>query len=479
MNRLFPHFLALLPIMFAVGEEPPTGEAVLETRQSIEQRVVPQFQEGDRICFVGDSITHAGTYHAKILLYYVTRFPDRHIDGFNCGTNGASAGGNVLLKGYEWDVLAKKPNVVTLMYGMNDVGHPLYDESASKDPDIEKKRQWALDGYSRNMTKLAEMFSGAQCRLIFITPTIYDQNGSQARRSAMGVDDALEKCALVCRELSTKFGGSLIDFHGPMQQINTEQQKRNPDYTLIGPDRIHPGEEGHLLMAYLFLMAQGVPRFVSETVIDAETGTVVKQENCQISNLSNEERGIRFESQEGSLPYPIGAQLMEKIERLVPFTEKLNKEILSVKNLRLGRYGIFIDGQQVANCSSDELASGINLANNSLTPQYKQAQAIAELVKKRCQLEAGTLRTFAGTRGFLEKMKVPHGDEDAARIAIEKEMAERKSKGLSNSHFEFYLKYSQEDRKKVEEEADGLWAKVFSANKPVVHKFEIRPIEQL
>src|SRR5207302_10896008 len=51
------------------------------------------FKSGDTVCFVGDSITHGGTYHAIVALYYATRFPDRELRTFNCGIGGDRASG--------------------------------------------------------------------------------------------------------------------------------------------------------------------------------------------------------------------------------------------------------------------------------------------------------------------------------------------------------------------------------------------------
>src|ERR1035438_7237204 len=50
------------------------------------------FQDGDRVCFVGDSITSGGGYHAYVQLFYATRYPTRELTYFNCGHSGGSAG---------------------------------------------------------------------------------------------------------------------------------------------------------------------------------------------------------------------------------------------------------------------------------------------------------------------------------------------------------------------------------------------------
>jgi hypothetical protein len=37
------------------------------------------FTDGDKVCFIGNSITHGGKYHSLIYLYYLTRFPEKEI----------------------------------------------------------------------------------------------------------------------------------------------------------------------------------------------------------------------------------------------------------------------------------------------------------------------------------------------------------------------------------------------------------------
>jgi len=78
------------------------------------------FRDGDRVCFVGDSITKQGGYHAQILLFYATRLPEVRVQMWNCGIAGDTAAGGV--KRYDWDIAPHKPTVVSIMMGMNDVG---------------------------------------------------------------------------------------------------------------------------------------------------------------------------------------------------------------------------------------------------------------------------------------------------------------------------------------------------------------------
>ena len=49
------------------------------------QSSIPPFKKGERVIFVGNSITHGGHYHSFVWLYYMTRFPDKPSTGMNAG----------------------------------------------------------------------------------------------------------------------------------------------------------------------------------------------------------------------------------------------------------------------------------------------------------------------------------------------------------------------------------------------------------
>lgn len=92
------------------------------------------FKDGETVCFIGDSITHGGPYHAFIRAYYLTRFPDQTIQFVNAGTSGETAGGGAAR--FDEDVLPYRPTSAVVMFGMNDVNRGAYvanpDEEASR-----------------------------------------------------------------------------------------------------------------------------------------------------------------------------------------------------------------------------------------------------------------------------------------------------------------------------------------------------------
>src|SRR5437763_6935173 len=79
------------------------------------------FRKGDRIVFLGDSITEQYQYSTYMELYLTTRFPDWDLTFLNAGIGGDTATGGA--RRFAAHVLAEKPTAVTIDFGMNDGGY--------------------------------------------------------------------------------------------------------------------------------------------------------------------------------------------------------------------------------------------------------------------------------------------------------------------------------------------------------------------
>src|SRR5262245_65401869 len=77
-------------------------------------------RDGDTVAFLGDSITAARVYGKIIENYTLLRFPDRKVKFINVGIGGDTAAGG--RKRLERDVFANKVTVLTVAYGVNDIG---------------------------------------------------------------------------------------------------------------------------------------------------------------------------------------------------------------------------------------------------------------------------------------------------------------------------------------------------------------------
>ena len=81
---------------------------------------VGRFADGERVAFFGDSITHGGSYHGYLQLYWNTRYPGSGVRILNCGRGGGTAASG--LSRFDTDLLGLKPDRVFVMFGMNDLG---------------------------------------------------------------------------------------------------------------------------------------------------------------------------------------------------------------------------------------------------------------------------------------------------------------------------------------------------------------------
>ncbi len=162
------------------------------------------FANGDTVCYVGDSITHGGTYHSIVTLFYATRFPDRAIQYFNCGIGGDRAAAIMSDERYRLnvDILAHKPTAATIMLGMNDVNRALYSADKTGE-DVEQQKQKALDAYRDSMRKLIESLQKAGARITLIAPSIYDDTAVLENSKgliSLGANAALGKCTDMIRQ---------------------------------------------------------------------------------------------------------------------------------------------------------------------------------------------------------------------------------------------------------------------------------------
>ena len=132
------------------------------------------FKDGDRVVFFGDSITHGGFYGEYVNLFYATRYPERNIWFSNSGWSGAAAEQG--LWSVEDDIVAKKPTVVTVMFGMNDIRYHLWPRTGDT-AELASKREEAMRTYDERMDELVRRIrsEAGNPEIIYFTPSPYDQ----------------------------------------------------------------------------------------------------------------------------------------------------------------------------------------------------------------------------------------------------------------------------------------------------------------
>jgi len=348
------------------------------------------FRPGERVVFVGNSITEAGYYESYIWLYYMLHYPGRRITVYNAGIGGDRAK-NIVAR-LDDDVFVKKPTTICLTFGMNDSGYWEFLQSGADSTARERVRECRT--YFDQITKRLKTYPAGK---IMITSSLYDETVKNPKNYFPGKSQAMGEIAAFQEKTASENHWGFVDFFHPMTAITLREQQRDSTFTLTGSDRIHPGNAGHFVMAYLFLRQQGMTgKPVADVLIDAATGKIGKSENCQLSALHVGRDEVRVDYLAGSLPFPQDTipRMWENPHRqtealsVIPFNEEMNREMLAVRGLGSGTFTVSIDGRAIGKWTGDELAAGINLALQTNTPQYEQAMSVLWLNEERMALES-------------------------------------------------------------------------------------------
>jgi len=376
-NRLFPRWVACLCLFASCF---PVAEG---------QQIAP-FREGDRVVFLGNSITDGGHYHSYIWLYYMTRFPGMDLTILNAGIGGDRVWD--MLKRLEGDVFSKRPTVIFTTFGMNDTGYFEYNGPEPEKFADEKVRE-SQEGYKLMEERYKKLVG---TRIVLLGSSPYDEQAAIPNNTSLkNKNKAMLRIVDFQRASAKANGWEFFDLNETMTAINRRMQQTDPSFTLSGNDRVHPDLDGHMAMAYLILKAQGHGgRKVAEMAIDAARQTVISHENCTLSNLEKTGKGYRFDYRANALPYPLDTIARGWGSRksafdataVIPFMEEMNQERLTVKGLK-GSYTLLIDGEEIGTWPAADFARGINLAALDRTPQYQQALRIMHLNEERWEIE--------------------------------------------------------------------------------------------
>jgi lysophospholipase L1-like esterase len=433
------------------------------------------FRTNDVVCYVGDSITHGGTYHSIVTLYYVTRFPASPMRFYNEGIGGDRASMIMSDERYRLntDIIGKKPTVASIMLGMNDVGRGDYDAGKSG-PDIEARRAASLATYHDNMQKLIESLQKSGARLILITPSIYEEAPKfsvpgDAPPITAGVNAALGKCSVQVRDFAKEYHAGVADFWGTMNSVNEEQRKSDPLFSVVGPNRVHPGPIGHFVMAYAFLKAQDLPREVATISVDARKKKADHEENCKIDKVVAGKTGIEFDALENALPMVVPEEAKPAL-KLVPFEGQFNQEIVKVSGLKKGSYELKIDKCLVGDYSAEELGKGVDIAENPATPQYQQSAAVTKINTDRTKT-AAKIRDIVAVKYPMSRAKFDVLDHDLLLKRLQEQVAAAKTHDAAYNRLAATLADTEEP--KLDAQYEALLADMYKAAQPRPHHFTL------
>lgn len=212
---------------------------------------------GDKIAFLGDSITAAGWGASDGYVHLV--IAGLAANGVKAEPVPAGIGGhksNDMLARLDRDVISKHPQWMTLSCGVNDVWHgvkgvPLDDAQAAANKYEQRSPTEPPKGtYEKNITTIIDQASAAGIKPVILTATVIHENlDSPENAKLVPYNEFLRKLA--------------HDRHLPLADLNAAFQERlkkenKPKSLVLTKDGVHMVLEGDRLMATEILKAFGL-----------------------------------------------------------------------------------------------------------------------------------------------------------------------------------------------------------------------------
>lgn len=192
-----------------------------------------------KVVFFGDSITQMGVneggYIDQLKKQVAAQGKATHYELI-----GAGIGGNKVYDLYlrvQEDVLDKKPEVVVVYIGINDVWHKTSGTGTDKDK------------YEKFYRALIALFQKNNIRVVLCTPTVIGEklNGANPQ------DADLNAYGEVVRSLAKEKNCELVDLRKIFLEYLVQHNTENKEAGILTTDRVHLNDTGNKLVAEALL----------------------------------------------------------------------------------------------------------------------------------------------------------------------------------------------------------------------------------
>jgi isoamyl acetate esterase len=204
--------------------------------------------KGDRVIFLGDSITQGGggpkgyiTLFKNVLGAKVTG-----VDVVNAGISGNKVPD--LQRRLQKDVLDKKPTIVFIYIGINDVWH------WKKQPNGEMAGGTPKDKYEEGLKDVLAKIKAAGARSILCTPSVIGEKTDGSNE----YDKMLDEYSEISRKVAKETGTQLLDLHQAFRDALKSKNTDNKANGVMTGDGVHLNDAGNKFVADQMLGAVGV-----------------------------------------------------------------------------------------------------------------------------------------------------------------------------------------------------------------------------
>lgn len=204
----------------------------------IQGRQGKALRDGDRIVFFGDSITELGVKPKG----YVSLIKDstsaafKNIEVIGAGVSGHRVPDLQLRVGK--DVIAKKPTVVVIFIGINDVWHFSLNGRGTQKEHFQSGLHWLVD-----------TLQSTGSRVILCTPSVVGEK----RKGENSLDAMLDEYAEITRRIARERALTLCDLREAFFEHLGRHNPENLESGILTYDKVHLSDEGNRLVARTLL----------------------------------------------------------------------------------------------------------------------------------------------------------------------------------------------------------------------------------
>lgn len=373
---------------------------------------------GDHVAIIGDSITEQKQYSVYMEDYLLACQPVPGLQTMQFGWSGETAPG--FKNRMENDCFRYHPTAATTCYGMNDGGY------SPQNPDKAKN-------YQANQKAIVEAMKKAGVHLIVLgSPGSVDTYTFRRDKTLEG--DALSPAAEmynktlaserdIAKEVAAEEGVVFADLFDTMVAVSDKAKaKYGNKYPLCGGDGVHPGANGHLVMAYAFLKGLGCDGNIGTITVDLARNKADATAGHKV--LSAKDGVVEIESTRYPFCFPVSKTAKPEDPNNVrgvldffPFNQDLNRLMLIVKGPTSGKVKVTW-GDASKEFDAGELAKGINLAAEFLdNPFVEPFKKVHAAVQAQQNFETPMIKKTIHSIGFPPKGAT--APSDAQKVADE------------------------------------------------------------
>ena len=197
-----------------------------------------QVKNGEKIAFMGDSITAAGKRKGGYCQLVLSALQDQGIKATPVFAGISGHKSNQMLARLEKDVLKHKPNWMTLSCGVNDVWHG--------------KRGVDLESYKKNITAIVDKAQAAGVKVMLLTSTMIKEDQSNKQNQTLAGYNAFLK------DLAKEKNCLFADLNQDMQDALKKFPKDAKKGKQLTRDGVHMNALGNIMMARGVAKAFGI-----------------------------------------------------------------------------------------------------------------------------------------------------------------------------------------------------------------------------